>query len=60
MSVMWPDEPVPDESVVELYFNEHLVKYPVSFLGHLAVNVNGTIFNFSHLMNENEMILISL
>ena len=27
----------------------------MSFLGHLAVNVNGEIFNFSHLINENEV-----
>lgn len=53
--IMWPDEPAPQEPFVELYFNERLVKYPVSFLGHLAVNVNGEIFNFSHLINENEV-----
>ena len=52
---MWPDEPAPQEPFVDLYFNERLVKYPVSFLGHLAVNVNGEIFNFSHLINENEV-----
>jgi len=32
------------------------VKYPASILGHNAINVNGRIFNFSHLMNENEVI----
>lgn len=53
--IMWPDEPFPEEPTVELYFNERLVKYPVSFLGHLAVNVHGEIFNFSHLINENEV-----
>lgn len=53
--IIWPDEPVPREPFVELYFNERLIKYPTSFLGHLAVNVNGEIFNFSHLMNENEI-----
>jgi len=54
--ILWPDEPMPQESFVDLYFNERLVKYPTSFLGHLAVNTNGEIFNFSHLMNENEII----
>lgn len=54
--IMWPDEPAPEKPFVDLYFNERLVKYPVSFLGHLAINVNGEIFNFSHLMNENEVL----
>ena len=53
--ILWPDEPLPEEPFVDLYFNERLVKYPVSFLGHLAVNVHGEIFNFSHLINENEV-----
>jgi hypothetical protein len=52
--LLWPDAPVPDASLVELYFNERLVKYPFSFLGHLAVLANGKVFNFSHWMNENE------
>ena len=52
--LLWPDAPVADASLVELYFNERLVKYPLSFLGHLAVLVNGKVFNFSHWMNENE------
>jgi len=52
--LVWPDTPVPNTSLVELYFNERLVKYPLSFLGHLAVLVNGKVFNFSHWMNENE------
>jgi hypothetical protein len=53
--ILWPDEPLPEEPFVDLYFNERLVKYPVSFLGHLAVNVHGEIFNYSHLINENEV-----
>ncbi|MHB8136755.1 MAG: hypothetical protein ACYDGO_00030 [Smithellaceae bacterium] len=53
--IMWPDVPAPDEPLVDLYFNERLVKYPTSFLGHMAVNVSGEIFNFSHLINENEV-----
>ncbi len=52
--LVWPEAPVPDISRVEIYFNERLVKYPLSFLGHLAVQVNGKVFNFSHWMNENE------
>lgn len=54
--IMWPDVPAADESTVEIYFNERLVKYPTSFLGHMAVNVGGEIFNFSHLINENEVL----
>lgn len=53
--ILWPDVSAPEEPFVDLYFNERLVKYPVSLLGHLAVNVNGEIFNFSHLINENEV-----
>jgi len=52
--ILWPDEPAPEPPFVALYFNERLVKYPLSFLGHLAVLVNGKVFNFSHWMNENE------
>jgi hypothetical protein len=52
--ILWPDTPFADTSPVELYFNERLVKYPLSFLGHLAVLVHGKVFNFSHWMNENE------
>lgn len=52
--ILWPDVPEPAEPSAELYFNERLVKYPASRLGHLAVNVNGEIFNFSHMINENE------
>ena len=52
--IMWPEPSGAQEPFVELYFNERLVKYPASLLGHLAINVNGSIFNFSHLLNENE------
>lgn len=52
--LVWPEAPAPDQHFVELYFNERLVKYPLSFLGHLAVLANGKVFNFSHWMNENE------
>ena len=54
--IMWPDEPKPSEPVVDLYYNERLVKYRTSTFGHNAISVNGEIFNFSHLLNENEVI----
>ncbi len=53
--IMWPEPPTPASPFIELYFNERLAKYHTSFLGHLAINVNGEIFNFSHLLNENEI-----
>jgi hypothetical protein len=52
--LLWPDEPASPAPFVEVYFNERLVKYPASLLGHLAVNVNHEVFNFSHKINENE------
>ena len=54
--VLWPDEPLPARPFVELYFNERLIKYPASYLGHLAINVDNNIFNFSHKINENEVL----
>ncbi|HOT47044.1 MAG TPA: hypothetical protein PLM53_20120 [Spirochaetota bacterium] len=54
--ILWPYREPSKEPYVELYYNERLVKYPLSFVGHLAVNVNGAVFNFSHLINENEII----
>ena len=53
--IIWPVESSPTKPFVDLYYNERLTKYFVSYLGHTAVNVNGSIFNFSHLMNENEI-----
>jgi len=53
--IIWPDEPSPSPDFFELYYNERLVKYPVSLCGHNAINVSGRIFNFSHLINENEI-----
>lgn len=53
--IVWPDEKDPEEPFVDLYYNERLVKYFASLLGHTAINVNGSIFNFSHLINENEI-----
>jgi hypothetical protein len=40
---------------MELYYNERLVKYWASSFGHNAINVAGRIYNFSHLLNENEV-----
>jgi len=54
--VMWPCSDKPPAPFVELYYNERLVKYKYSMLGHLAINVNGRIYNFSHLINENEIL----
>lgn len=53
--IVWPDIKPFDRPFVEFYYNERLVKYPASFFGHNAVNVNGNIFNFSHLYNECEV-----
>jgi len=54
--IMWPHVIASKTPFVEIYYNERLVKYPFSMFGHLAVNVNGDIFNYSHLINENEII----
>ncbi len=53
--LLWPDKKEDNSPFVELYYNERLVKYVMSTLGHLAINVNGFIFNFSHLLNECEI-----
>lgn len=53
--IIWPDEPPSEESYVDFYYNERLVKYPASLFGHNAININGGIYNFSHLLNENEI-----
>ncbi len=39
-----------------LYYNERLTGYVASLFGHLAVDIDGTVFNFSHLLNEDEAI----
>jgi hypothetical protein len=54
--IISPDAAPSAQEAVELYYNESLVKYPASRLGHIAINVNGEIFNFSHLMHENEIL----
>ncbi|RMF09405.1 MAG: hypothetical protein D6762_03800 [Candidatus Neomarinimicrobiota bacterium] len=55
MVILWPAEPRPEPPFVELYYNERLVKYMASRLGHNAINVDGGIYNFSHKLNENEI-----
>jgi hypothetical protein len=56
IALLWPYKEKDDEPFVEIYYNVRLVKYTMSLLGHVAVNVNGFIFNFSHLLNECEII----
>jgi hypothetical protein len=53
--LIWPDVPAVEPGYVELYYNERLVNYKISLFGHNAVNVDGAVFNFSHLINENEV-----
>lgn len=53
--LMWPDAPSMDAGCVDLYYNERLVNYRVSLFGHNAINVDGNVFNFSHLISENEV-----
>jgi len=55
IAILWPDIPKSKIPYVELYYNERLVKYWASTLGHNALNINGNIYNFSHLLNENEV-----
>ena len=54
--LLWPKKEQKSVPFFELYYNERLVKYTASSLGHNAINIGGDIFNFSHLMNENEVI----
>lgn len=53
--ILWPNEEPSSEPFVEFYYNERLIKYPASLFGHNAININGHIYNFSHLLNENEI-----
>lgn len=53
--ILWPYAPPVSEPFVEFYYNERLIKYAISFFGHNAINVNGSFYNFSHLLNENEV-----
>lgn len=49
-----PDEPAPPPPYIVLYYNESLPGYLSSLFGHLAINVDGTVFSFSETLNENE------
>lgn len=53
--LIWPEVPAVEAGYVDLYYNERLVNYPVSLFGHNAIDVNGEVFNYSHLVNENEV-----
>jgi hypothetical protein len=53
--LMWPNTGETEAPCVNLYFNERLPKYKASSFGHIAVHVDGEVFNFSHLLNENEV-----
>ena len=55
---IWPDISPANVDFMELYYNERLVKYWPSLFGHSAICVNGRIYNYSHLINENEVISI--
>ena len=55
IALLYPDRPAASTPYVELYYNERLVKYPASTFGHNAINVNGEVFNFSHVLYENEI-----
>lgn len=54
--LVWPEKAQPAHPHFELFYNERLVMHPLSICGHNAINVNGEVFNFSHLVNENEAI----
>jgi hypothetical protein len=56
IAIIWPAVHQSEDPFLELYFNERLVKYYASTFGHIAINLNGNIFNFSHKLNENEVI----
>ncbi|MDY6972774.1 MAG: hypothetical protein SV775_10645 [Thermodesulfobacteriota bacterium] len=53
--LIWPEAHVSDVGYVELYYNERLVRHPGSILGHIAINVKGEVFNFSHRLKDNEL-----
>ncbi|MEE9190405.1 MAG: hypothetical protein V3U16_06505 [Candidatus Neomarinimicrobiota bacterium] len=56
--IIWPVVHQSEDPFLEIYFNERLVKYYASTFGHIAINLDGKIFNFSHKLNENEVISI--
>ena len=47
-----------DRPYVAIYYTERLTDYTASLFGHVAVDVDGTVFNFSHLLNEDEAITL--
>jgi hypothetical protein len=54
--ILWPVKERSTVPFIELYYNERLINYPLSLFGHMAINVNGEVFNFSRLINENEIL----
>ena len=55
MYIFWPEKKKKSVPFLELYYNERLVKYTASIFGHNAINIGRDIFNFSHYINENEI-----
>ena len=53
-----PSEPPPPSPYVLLYYNERLTGYVASTFGHIAINVDGRVFNFSHLLVEDEKMTV--
>ncbi len=49
-----PDEPAPPPPYIILYYNERLPGYLSSLFGHIAINVDSRVFNFSEKPYENE------
>ncbi len=54
--LLWPYTKNNPKPCIDIYYNERLVYYPGSILGHIAINVNEKVFNFSYLLYENEVI----
>lgn len=53
-----PTSQVKNNGYIALYYNERLTDYAASRFGHIALDINGTVFNFSHLLNEDEVITL--
>lgn len=53
--ILWQAKEHKNIPFFELYYNERLIKYTASTFGHNAINIGGNIFNFSHYINENEV-----
>ena len=59
MVLVYPQNHRPKKNgYIALYYNERLTDYAASRFGHVAIDVNGTVFNFSHLLNEDEAITL--